>query len=117
MESRQQLDRFQGMEQNPDHLLPLIGYEMKPIILPPLLYDDYKTKLCREQAEVIQNRLNSSVRAVGRGETMQRGLNSASAKPTTVQVPNCRLWVDNLMNKPALSEVFCISCINVICHS
>jgi hypothetical protein len=37
----------------------------------PYVYD-YITKLRRRQVEVIQNHLNSSVRATGQGEAMHR---------------------------------------------
>jgi hypothetical protein len=33
---------------------------------------DYITKLCRQQAEVIQNHVNESVRNIGQGEARQR---------------------------------------------
>jgi hypothetical protein len=41
---------------------------------------DYVTKLCRQQAEVIQNHENTNVRNIG------QGLNLAAVKHTTVQV-------------------------------
>jgi hypothetical protein len=37
----------------------------------PYVYD-YITKLCRKQAEVIQNHLNPNVYAIGQGEAMHR---------------------------------------------
>jgi hypothetical protein len=37
----------------------------------PYVYD-YITKLCRQQAEVIQNRDNENVRNIGQGEPRQR---------------------------------------------
>jgi hypothetical protein len=54
----------------------------------PYIYD-YITKLCRQQAEVIQNHENANVRNAGQGEAQHRkhkGLNLAAVKPTTVQV-------------------------------
>jgi hypothetical protein len=50
---------------------------------------DYVTKLCRQQAEVIQNHENEYVRSIGQGEASTeniRGLNWAVTKLTTVQV-------------------------------
>jgi hypothetical protein len=44
---------------------------------------DYITKLCRKQAEVIQN---EHVRSTGHGEVRQWGLNLAAVKLMTVQV-------------------------------
>jgi hypothetical protein len=44
---------------------------------------DYVTKLCRQQAEVIQNRENANVRNIGQGEPRHRkkkGLNLAAVK-------------------------------------
>jgi hypothetical protein len=49
----------------------------------PYIYD-YITKLCRQQAQVIQNHKNANVRHIGQGENI-RGLNLAAAKRTTVQ--------------------------------
>jgi hypothetical protein len=46
---------------------------------------DYITKLCRQQAEVIQNHENEHVRGAG------QGLNLAVVKLTTVQVPKLPL--------------------------
>jgi hypothetical protein len=43
----------------------------------PYVYD-YITKLCRTQAEVIPNDVNTNVRGIGQGE----------ARPTTVQLAN-----------------------------
>jgi hypothetical protein len=54
----------------------------------PYLYD-YITKLCKQQAEVIQNHENANVRNIGQGEARHRntrGLNLAAVKHTTVQV-------------------------------
>jgi hypothetical protein len=54
----------------------------------PYAYD-YITKLCRQQAEVIQNHENEHVRSLGQGEARHRdvrGLNLAAVKLTTVQV-------------------------------
>jgi hypothetical protein len=51
----------------------------------PFVYD-YITKLCRQQAEAIQNHDNENVRAIGQGEARHRGLNLAAVKHTTVQV-------------------------------
>jgi hypothetical protein len=48
---------------------------------------DYKTKLCRQQAEVIQNHENENVRNIGQGESRHRkykGLQLAAVKHTTV---------------------------------
>jgi hypothetical protein len=50
----------------------------------PYVYD-YITKLCRQQAEVIQNHDNENVRNIGQGEARQRGLNLAAVKHTSVQ--------------------------------
>jgi hypothetical protein len=52
---------------------------------------DYITKLCRQQAEVIQNHEQANVRNIGQGETrhrryVYRGLNLAVVKHMTVQV-------------------------------
>jgi hypothetical protein len=48
------------------------------------------TKLCRQQAEAIQNYENANVRNIGQGEAQHRkykgGLNLAAVKRTTVQV-------------------------------
>jgi hypothetical protein len=49
----------------------------------PYVYD-YITKLCRQQAEVIQNHENAHDRSIGQGEA--RGLNLAAVKFTTDQV-------------------------------
>jgi hypothetical protein len=38
--------------------------------LPPVC--DYITKLCRQEAEVIQNHENKHVRSIGRGEARRR---------------------------------------------
>jgi hypothetical protein len=43
-------------------------------------------KLCRQQAEVIQNHHNPNVRTIGQGEAQHRCLNLAAVKPMTVQV-------------------------------
>jgi hypothetical protein len=54
----------------------------------PYVYD-FITKLCRQQAEVIQNHHNPNVRNIGQGEANTgniRGLNLAAVKRTTVQV-------------------------------
>jgi hypothetical protein len=59
----------------------------------PYIYD-YITKLCRQQAEVIQNHENEHVRGIGQGKRdieNIRGLNLAVVKVTTVQVTiSCR---------------------------
>jgi hypothetical protein len=36
---------------------------------------DFITKLCRQQAEVIQNHVNPNVRNIGQGETQHRKYN------------------------------------------
>jgi hypothetical protein len=54
----------------------------------PYVYD-YRTKLSREQAEVIQNHENANVRNIGQAKPdteNTRGLNLAAVKRTTVQV-------------------------------
>jgi hypothetical protein len=54
----------------------------------PLVYDCI-TKLCRQQAEVVQNLENEYVRSTGQGEADiedVRGLNLVVVKLTTVQV-------------------------------
>jgi hypothetical protein len=54
----------------------------------PYVYD-YITKLCRKQAEAIENHENEHVRGIGQGEARHeniRGLNLAVVKPTTFQV-------------------------------
>jgi hypothetical protein len=54
----------------------------------PYVYD-YITKLCRQQAEVIQNHDNENVRNTGQGEARHRsirGSNLAAVMHTTVQV-------------------------------
>jgi hypothetical protein len=55
----------------------------------PYIYD-YITKLCRKQAEVIQNHENANVRIIGQGGRPNtesiRGLNLAAVKRMTVQV-------------------------------
>jgi hypothetical protein len=38
----------------------------------PYVYDDYITKLCRQQAEVIQNHDNENVPNIGQGEARHR---------------------------------------------
>jgi hypothetical protein len=48
----------------------------------PYMYD-YKTKLCRTQAEVILNYANPNIRGTGQRE----------ARPTTVQLTNCNFRV------------------------
>jgi hypothetical protein len=50
--------------------------------------NEYITKLCRQQAEVIQNHDNENVRNIGQGiEYIEsiRGLNLAAVKHTSVQ--------------------------------
>jgi hypothetical protein len=51
---------------------------------------DYITKLCRQQAEVIQNHENANVCNIGQGEAQhrkyKRGLKLVVVKHTTVQV-------------------------------
>jgi hypothetical protein len=52
------------------------------------VYDNI-TKVCRAQAEVIQNHVNPNVHGTGQEETMLgsiRGLNLTAVKPTTVQL-------------------------------
>jgi hypothetical protein len=59
----------------------------------PYVYD-YIKKLCRQQAEVIQNHCNENVRNIGQGQATTgniRGLNLAAVKHTTVQVSRL-LW-------------------------
>jgi hypothetical protein len=52
----------------------------------PCVYD-YITKLCRQQAEVMQNHENVHVCSIGQGEARRRkGLKLAAVKLTTVQV-------------------------------
>jgi hypothetical protein len=54
----------------------------------PYIYD-YITKLCRRQAEVVQNQENEHVRSIGQGEADTEniiGLDLAVVKLTTVQV-------------------------------
>jgi hypothetical protein len=55
----------------------------------PYIYD-YITKLCRQQAEVIQNHENANARNIEQGEAqrskLNRGLNLAAVKRTAVQV-------------------------------
>jgi hypothetical protein len=51
----------------------------------PYIYD-YISKLCRQQAEVIQNHENANFRNIGQCEAQHRGLNLAAVKPTTVQL-------------------------------
>jgi hypothetical protein len=41
----------------------------------PYLYD-YATKLCRQQAEVVQNNENKHVRSIGKGEARHRKYNN-----------------------------------------
>jgi hypothetical protein len=53
----------------------------------PYVYE-YITKLCRRQVKVIQDHQSPNVLATGQGNT--KGLNLAAARPTTVQVSNCR---------------------------
>jgi hypothetical protein len=47
---------------------------------------DYITKLCRQQAEVLQNHENEHVRSIRQGEARRRKYNLAVVKLTTVQV-------------------------------
>jgi hypothetical protein len=54
----------------------------------PYIYDCI-TKLCKQQAEVVQNYENANVRNIGQGEPRDRkykDLTLAAAKRTTVQV-------------------------------
>jgi hypothetical protein len=55
----------------------------------PYIYD-YITKLCRQQADVIQNHENANVRHIGQGEARHRKhkrlILAAAVKRTTVQV-------------------------------
>jgi hypothetical protein len=55
----------------------------------------YITKLCKQQAEVIQNQENEHVRSTGQGEARhgksKRGLNLAVVKLTTDQVTKLTL--------------------------
>jgi hypothetical protein len=51
----------------------------------PYIYN-YIRKLCRQQAEVIQNHENANVRNTGQGARNIRRLNLAAVKRTTVQV-------------------------------
>jgi hypothetical protein len=51
----------------------------------PYIYD-YITKLCRQQAEVIQNHENANVRNIGQGEPRHKKYKTATVKHTTVQV-------------------------------
>jgi hypothetical protein len=54
----------------------------------PYIYD-YIKKLCREQAEVIQNHGNANVHHIGKAKPNTeniRGLSLAAVKRTTVQV-------------------------------
>jgi hypothetical protein len=78
----------------------------------PYLYD-YITKLCREQADVIQNYENEHVRSVEQGEAgikIVRGLNFGVAKLTTVEViklplyHNVRKLAMTCFAKPILTE-------------
>jgi hypothetical protein len=58
----------------------------------PYVYD-FIPKLCRQQAEVIQNHVNPNVRNIGQGEAQHRKykrLNLAAVRHTTVQVTSCR---------------------------
>jgi hypothetical protein len=59
----------------------------------PYVYD-YIIKLCRQQAEVLQNHENANVRNIGQGEPPTgniRGLNLVVVKLTTVQMTNLPL--------------------------
>jgi hypothetical protein len=47
---------------------------------------DYVTKLCRQQAEVIQNHENATFNKANPGTGNIRGLNLTALKHTTVQV-------------------------------
>jgi hypothetical protein len=61
----------------------------------PCLYD-YKTKLCRTQAEVILNHVNQMYVVLdkeNRSVGSIRGLNFAAVRPTTVQLTNCSFRV------------------------
>jgi hypothetical protein len=54
----------------------------------PYVYD-YITKLCKPQAEIIQNHDNENVRNIGQGEARHRkykGLKLGGVKHTTIQV-------------------------------
>jgi hypothetical protein len=54
----------------------------------PYVYN-YITKLCRQEAEVVQNHENANVRSIEQGERRhrnKRGLNLAAVKHTTVQL-------------------------------
>jgi hypothetical protein len=57
---------------------------------------DYITKLCRKQAEVIQNYLTANLRAIRHGEAKRRKykrLKPGGGEATTVQATNCRFGV------------------------
>jgi hypothetical protein len=50
-----------------------IGQRFAPAFNLPYIYmRDYGTKLCRQQAEVIQNHENEYVRVIGKGEARYR---------------------------------------------
>jgi hypothetical protein len=57
--------------------------------LPYILVYDYITKLCRQQAEVIQNHEKANVCIIGQGEQRHRKykrVNLAAVNHTTIQV-------------------------------
>jgi hypothetical protein len=61
----------------------------------PYVYD-YITKLRMTQAELILNLISRNVRHIGQGKSCIgsiRGLNSAPAMPTTVQLTDCSFRV------------------------
>jgi hypothetical protein len=63
-------------------------YSVRMAFKLPYIYD-YIPKLCRQQADVIQNYENANVRNIGQGEPRDRkykDLILAAAKRTTVQV-------------------------------
>jgi hypothetical protein len=53
---------------------------------------DYTTKLCRQQAEIVQNHENANVHSIGQGEARHRkyknirGVNLAATKHTAIQM-------------------------------
>jgi hypothetical protein len=77
---------------------------------------DYVTKSCLKQAEGIKIHLHPNVQLDNEEPCIgsNRSLKLAVVRPTTVQVTNRRLLRHNLLQKPALTDVLCISCISSV---
>jgi hypothetical protein len=74
----------------------------------PYVYD-YITELCRTQAEVTLNQINSNVHGAGQGDARHR----MYKRLTNCTVKWLHMLRHNLLQNPALTETLCISCIIV----